>query len=317
MNDDLSRRDWMRGASVALGAMSVPALAFAAPPPSPPRDPFRYCLNTITISGQKLPLPEVIDLAAKAGYQAIEPWIREIDQYMKDQGNLKDLAKRIRDHGLVVPDAIGFPQWIVDDEAKRKQGLEEAKRCMDLVAQLGGERLAAPPAGATEQAVLDLFKVAERYRALLELGEKMGVTPQVELWGFSKTLSRLGETALVALETGHSKACILADVYHLHKGGSGFAGLRLLSPGAMQIFHMNDYPADPPRERITDAHRIYPGDGVAPLPQMLADLRKLGFVGFLSLELFNRDYWKQDAFEVAKTGLAKMKEVARKSLEIQ
>jgi hypothetical protein len=25
------------------------------------------------------------------------------------------------------------------------------------------------------------------------------------------------------------------------------------------------------------------------------------------LELFNRDYWKQDALEVAKTGLSKMK----------
>ena len=27
----------------------------------------------------------------------------------------------------------------------------------------------------------------------------------------------------------------------------------------------------------------------------------------LSLELFNRDYWKQDPLEVAKTGLAKVK----------
>jgi hypothetical protein len=31
----------------------------------------------------------------------------------------------------------------------------------------------------------------------------------------------------------------------------------------------------------------------------------------LSLELFNRDYWKQDALEVARTGLQKMRAVVR------
>jgi sugar phosphate isomerase/epimerase len=78
---------------------------------------------------------------------------------------------------------------------------------------------------------------------------------------------------------------------------------------------MNDYPTDPPRARITDAHRVYPGDGVAPLKAMLRDLRRLGFAGMLSLELFNRDYWKQDALKVAQTGLKKMKAVAQSSLE--
>jgi sugar phosphate isomerase/epimerase len=143
----------------------------------------------------------------------------------------------------------------------------------------------------------------------------MGVVAQVEVWGFSKSLSRLGETALVAIESGHPRACVLADVYHLHKGGSGFEGLKLLGPQALQVFHMNDYPADPPREKITDAHRVYPGDGVAPLKAMLRDLRRLGFAGFLSLELFNRDYWKQDAMLVARTGLEKMRAVAESSTE--
>src|SRR5262249_12380132 len=156
---------------------------------------------------------------------------------------------------------------------------------------------------------------AERYRALLELGDEMGVVPQVELWGFSKSLSRLGETALVAVESRHPKACVLADVYHLHKGGSGFAGLRLLSGQALQVRHMNDYPANPGRAEITDAPRVYPGDGVAPLVPMLRDLHAAGFRGVLSLELFNRDYWSLDAFQVARTGLEKMKAVAGRALE--
>ena len=56
------------------------------------------------------------------------------------------------------------------------------KRDMDLVARIGGLRIAAPPVGAYEPP-MDLAKIAERYRRLLELGRQMGVVPQLELWG--------------------------------------------------------------------------------------------------------------------------------------
>ena len=76
-----------------------------------------------------------------------------------------------------------------------------------------------------------------------------------------------------------------------------------------QVLHINDYPADPPREKADDSHRDYPGNGVAPLADMLTLLRASGGQKVLSLELFNRTYWTQDPLEVAKTGLAKMKRV--------
>jgi sugar phosphate isomerase/epimerase len=83
---------------------------------------------------------------------------------------------------------------------------------------------------------------------------------------------------------------------------------------AMHAIHMNDYPSEPNRERIADADRVFPGDGVAPLTTVLRDLRIAGFRGVLSLELFNREYWKQDAFLVAKMGLEKMRAAVEKSL---
>lgn len=307
--DLLSRRAWMGAATTTpllmAGTASVAATA--------PAGMFRFCLNTSTISGQKKPLPEMVEIAAKAGYDAIEPWIRDIDQYVQSGGSVRDLAKRIRDLGLTVEDAIGFPEWIVDDDGRRAKGLEEARRAMALVRELGGQRLAAPPVGATNERLADLGRATDRYRALCELGDRMDVTPMVELWGFSKTLNRLGETALVAVEAGHPRASVLADVYHLHKGGSSPEGLKLLSAAALPIFHMNDYPATPERAKIVDADRIYPGDGVAPLGAILRSLQGIGFQGALSLELFNRDYWKQDALLVARTGLEKMKAVVEKA----
>jgi sugar phosphate isomerase/epimerase len=273
---------------------------------------FRYCLNTSTIRGQKLPLTQVIDIAGKAGYDAIEPWIGEIEAHVAQGGSLGDLKKRISDHGMTVASAIGFAEWIVDDDVRRSKGLERARHDMDLVQQIGGKRIAAPPAGATDVENLDLLKAAERYRALLVIGDHIGVVPQVEVWGFSKTLSRLGQTVMLAIESGHPQACVLPDVYHIYKGGSDFTGLKLLSGAAVHVFHMNDYPAKPPRETIGDADRVYPGDGIAPLTEILTTMRDVGFDGYISLELFNESYWKQDPLEVARTGLKKMKAAVSK-----
>ena len=310
VNAPLSRREWLT--CVPVVAAAVATASEAAPEPRQ-GDPFVFSLNTSTISGQKPPLVQMIEITAQAGYGAIEPWVRDLDRHVQEGGSLKDAAKRIRDRGLLVPNLIGFFEWIVDDDARRRKGCEEARRCMDLAQQIGSQRLAAPPAGATNQVDLDLRQAAERYRALLEMGEQYGVIPQLELWGGSKSLSRLGECAYVALESGHPQACILPDVFHMYKGGNSFATLKLLGPDALQMLHLNDYPAVPPRPEITDAKRVFPGDGVAPLKQILGDLRRNGFRGVLSLELFNRDYWQRDALQVARTGLEKMRAVVRAS----
>lgn len=311
MTTSISRRNWFGVASAGLAASAGVRNASGATQTQTSGDakPFRLGLNTSTIRGQKLGIVEEVRLAGAAGYDGIEPWIGELDDYVRAGGDLSDLRKRIEDAGLEVYSAIGFPEWVVDDDSRRQKGLDEAKRNMEMLRQIGGARLAAPPAGATSVANIDLRRVAERYRALLEIGQNQGILPMLELWGFSKSLNRLGETAYVALETGHPQACILADVYHLHKGGSPLTGLGLLSASAYPIFHINDYPADPPRELIKDADRVYPGDGVAPLAEILGTLRRVGFQGFLSLELFNPTYWQQDPKQVVETGLKKMRDV--------
>ena len=293
--------------AAASHAAPIPRPVFKASQDAP--SGFRYCLNTSTIRGQELGIEKEVDVAAAAGYDGIEPWIPTLRQFVEKGGKLSDLAKRISDAGLTVDSAIGFAQWIVDDETKRKAALEEAKRDMDMLREIGGTRIAAPPVGAHQgdSPKIDLFVAAERFRALQDLGDQTGVVPQLEVWGFSKNLSRLGEVMFVIGETGHPKACLLLDIYHIFKGGSAFTGLDLFSDNALQDFHVNDYPATPERAEMNDSHRVYPGDGIAPMSKILNAIGGHGREITLSLELFNRDYWKQDALEVAKTGLSKMK----------
>lgn len=316
----MSEQGWTRrdvlGTGLGAGAAASLGLAGSVGVAASSEKAFgtvKYCLNTSTIRGQKVGLVREIEIAAAAGYDAIEPWIRSIEEFVKGGGSLKDLGKKIRDLGLTVESAIGFARWIVDDDAERAKGFEEAKRDLDWLQQIGGRRIAAPPVGAHDKGPVDLLKAAERYRQLCELGRQFGVVPEVEVWGFSKCLSRLGETAFVALESAHPDATILPDIYHLYKGGSDFAGLRLLSSSAVQVFHVNDYPADPPRASIADKDRVYPGDGVAPMNDILRSVMRPDRPIVLSLELFNPEYWKQDPMQVARTGLEKMKAAVAKA----
>jgi 2-keto-myo-inositol isomerase len=316
MNDSLNRREILMRTGAVAGAALLGGQAAAAAVAEQPAsaEPFRYCLNTGTIMGQKLTASQEVQVAADAGYSGIEPWIRTLRRHVEDGHSLADLRKQIADSGLTVESAIGFPAWAVDDDARRRQAMDEFRSDMDLIAQIGGKRIAAPPAGINQVRGMDLRKVAERYRAVLELGREAGVVPQLEIWGTAQTLGTVGEAAMVAIQSNHPEACLLLDVYHIFRSGTGFEGLRLLNGAAMHVFHVNDYPAEPPREQMNDSHRIFPGDGVAPMSQILRDLHATGFRGALSLELFNRDYWEQDAASVARTGLEKIRHAVQAAM---
>ena len=302
----MSRRDLLKTTGVATaGLLAASATTQAKPDRKSGSDPFRYCLNMSTIRGQELSVPGEVDVAGKAGYNAIEPWLGKLNDYKNNGGSLKDLRKRIEDHGLTVESAIGFARWIVDDDAQRAKGLEDARRDMDLLAQLGAKRIAAPPAGA--RSTVDPMAAAKRYRKLLEIGDEIGVVPQIEMWGGNPSIGRVSTAIYIAIEAGHPSACFLGDVYHTYKGGSDFAGLKMLGPQALQHFHWNDYPADPPLEKIGDQHRVFPGDGIAPIADITRGFLQVGATPVLSLELFNREYWAMDALEAARIGLDKMK----------
>ena len=313
-----SRREILGGAAALVGTAAVAgvsAVAEAQTPRNgarPANEPFGYCLNTSTIRGNNLDVMAQVDVAVKAGYSAIEPWVRDIDAFTAKGGTLKDLAKKISDSGLTVEDAIAFNSWLDDDDTRRAASMEQLKRDMDKLAQLGGKHIATPPGNNGSN--VPLAKAAQYYRAALELGETMGVQPLLELWGQSPVLGPLANGAHVAIETGRADASMLLDIFHLYKSSTSFASLRQVNGATLHVVHVNDYPAADDPAKLTDANRVYPGDGVAPLGDIFRSLRDSGFRGFLSLELFNRDYWKMSADENAKMGLEKTRAAVRKAL---
>jgi len=255
------------------------------------KSPFRISMNVSTIRGFNLPVEEQIDLTAEAGFDGIELWVSDVEKYIQGGGTPEALAERLKRTGLHLENMIAFSTWISDDPVKRFEGQKKMRQDMELTARLGGKYIAAPVQGIRSIEKSKLPEYAERYLQILESGDATGVSPILELWG-AGALNQLSDTASITIGTGHPKANMLLDFYHLYRGGNSFESLRQINCAMLPVFHINDYPAQPVRTELTDGDRVFPGDGICPFNEVLPLLYQLGFRGGLSVELFNKSYWE-------------------------
>lgn len=271
--------------------------------------PWPICLDTATI--RPASLQEKVRIAAKAGYDAIEPWDGELEQFEKEGGNLKDLGKEIRDLGLFVPSVIGLWNALPPTAELFEASLPDTRRRMRMAADIGSQHIQTIP-----NTVGDNYQqqwVAARYRDIVELARQDYNLEAALVFVKFFPLKTLGQAMAVALDANHPGARIIPDSYHMYISEGGFEGLPLINGRSIAIFQFADAPATPAVQQLEDSHRVYPGDGILPLARVLQDLKAIGFEKCLSLELYNPGYWKLNLQEVAETGLRKTLAVIREA----
>ena len=275
------------------------------------RGPGKFSMNASTLRGYGLTLLEQIKAVAKSEFRGYEPWMKDI-RAAKESGELDEACRVARDGGVTFVNGIAFGQWVNPDPAVRAAGLEETKHDMALLAEMGCPNVAASMFGVQKPGspIVPKEAIAERYAAVLDLGKAMGVRPLLEYWGHSVNLSRLEDALDVLKMLNRADAAVLADVYHTYRGGGSFAAYRSLSASTLPVLHVNDVPAGFARERLVDADRVWPGDGIAPWGEIFANLDAAGAEPWLSIELFNPAYWKTTPTETLRTGFGKLSRTA-------
>lgn len=265
--------------------------------------PFQLGLNTSTI--RPAGLVEKIQIAAETGYSAIELWNDDLTAYEESGGSLADIKKRLDDSGLSVPTVIALHGWLNTTGAEHAEAIEAAKRRMAQAAAVGSTYIISSP----PREVADLQLGGENYRELLELGREFGVKPAMEFLGFVAGVNQVQHAWEVMTVADHPDSTIVLDPFHIYRGGGEITDMAGIPGDKIAVFHFNDAPGHPAREEQSDADRVYPGDGILDLKQMIALLKDADYAGVISLELFNPSYWEQDPKEVARIGLEKMEAV--------
>ena len=314
----ISRREMLRIAGFSILGSSLISRIDAAGLPACSFDkkeklPFRISLNTSTISGYKLPIEEQIELCRDAGYDGIELWFRDVDDYVQKGGTHVRLASIIKDSGLYLENMIGFAPWLGDGN-----GMSQMKKEMETAAALGSKCIAATALGLNVNESINRNRFddySKKYRELLVFGDQIGVTPLLELWG-AGVLNQLSDAAHIAIGAKHEKASLLLDFYHLYRGDNAFESLSLINGLSLPLFHINDYPSVPAREQLNDEYRVFPGDGVCPFDKIIPLLYENGFRGGLSIELFNPHYWSDmKVKDLLKRGYESIVETIKKNLK--
>ena len=267
----------------------------------------RVAINPSTLRGYKLSLKEQVKAAVAAGYAGFEPWLKDVHA-AKASGELGDVIKIARDGGLSFINGIAFGQWAHPDGAIRAAGLEETKRDMAALAEMGCPRIAASMFGVQKPGSprLGMAEIAERFAPVCDLGAQTGIRPLLEYWGHSVNMCRLEDALEVLSLVGRPGTAVLADVYHTYRGGSDFAKFSDLRPEQLPVLHVNDYPVDRPRTSLVDADRVWPGLGGAPWGELFDRFAAANLDPWLSIELFNPNYWRTTPVETLKVGVEKM-----------
>jgi sugar phosphate isomerase/epimerase len=233
---------------------------------------------------------------AKAGIKYVEIIPPHLEEFVRKEG-LPAARRLLSDLGLTAVSSGGV-RGLAEPSPNRAQAIEDLKSKVALIAELGVDRMVCP-CGPSEKFVLDDYKRAQdNLREVGEIVKRYRVVAMLEFMRGSTFVGTLPTSLKLIRDTAHSNVKPMFDCYHFWAGLSKFEDLALIRPGEIHHVHFQDVP-DTPRELLDNTTRDIPGDGVSPLPGILQALRKQGYEGPLSVELFYRKLQQGDPYAVA------------------
>ncbi len=246
-----------------------------------------------------------IRIAGQAGYDVVELRDNKLDQFLT-QGSLDDVRRMLRETGVAAWTINAISRVGVDGPA----GTERAvARCRQLSRYAKAIEcpwvlvVPGPTEGRTDAQVMS--DTVATLGKMADAAAEFGVSVAFEFMGFPWAAVRdvAGAWAVVQ-ETNRPNLGIIVDTAHFYAGGSTLESIRQVDPKRLVVLHINDV-EDVPKPDITDGHRLYPGEGIIPLQDILGAVRATGWDGVLSVELFREEYWRQDPLTVAREAKAK------------
>ncbi|MDR1520842.1 MAG: sugar phosphate isomerase/epimerase [Planctomycetota bacterium] len=264
-----------------------------------------FGVNQATL--EKCRLPEFLAAAGKAGYEMVELREEKIAEYLVDRsiGDIRDLFRlnKVRPHTI---NALGM-STMLDAEGERKI-LKAAGDFAAKAAALDCPWIVACPGAKAKTTSWDeiVVRSAKTVGKMADIAWKRRVRLAFEFLGFGwSSAQTVSEAWAIVKAANRGNAGIAVDSAHFYSGSSNLAEISALPREAVAVFHVNDL-VDKAKDKIGDYDRVMPGEGVVPLRDIARELRRIGFAGVASLEIFNRGYHKRDPLEIARAGLGGM-----------
>lgn len=246
---------------------------------------------------KKNTLEEAIRAIAQIGYRGVEIMADVPHAYpaTMDKARRQEVKNLIRSLGLQVSNINAFtlfaqgdtyhPTWIEDSAAQRQKRIDHTLAAIELAAEFGAKTTSLQPGGPLIGTRLTREQAGERFaeglRRLLPAAKQAGVIlaiePEPGLFIESAEEYRHFKQQYFSKEPAVAMNC---DIGHLYCVGDDPAKVILAQPDQIAHIHLEDIGANRVHQHLT------PGKGAIDFPALFAAIGKIGYKGWVTVELY-------------------------------
>src|SRR2546425_6851356 len=266
----------------------------------------RFGLNGATTGPRDL----LTDLRAahEAGYHALELRDSKVEVYLKGGGSLYTLRNELSDAGLEAASVNALEHATLATGDARDVVLRRCRVLCEWAAAVDCPYVVVVPSPSTATRETERIPemTVDALRAMAAVAKPFGVRIGFEFLGFvTCSVNTLAKARQIVEAVRDPTVGLVLDAFHFYVGGSTVEMLAGLKAEQLFLVHLDDA-ENRPRQTLTDAHRLLPGDGVIPLRDLVGRVEALGYRGVYAIELFRPEYYEWDPVKLAQVALQKM-----------
>jgi 4-hydroxyphenylpyruvate dioxygenase len=241
-------------------------------------------IATVCLSGA---LPEKLEAAATAGFDGVE--IFENDLLTFD-GSPADARRIADDLGLAIPLYQPFRDFEAMPDAQRGRNLDRAERKFDVMEQLGCP-LVLVCSNVQAAALDDDARAAADLAAMAERAARRGMRVGYEALAWGRHVNRWRRAWEVVQRADHPALGLIVDSFHTLAVGDDPAGIADVPGERLFFVQLADAPKLVMDVLSWSRHfRLFPGQGGLDVAGFLRAVAASGYMGPISLEVFNDDF---------------------------
>jgi sugar phosphate isomerase/epimerase len=244
------------------------------------------------------PLDEKIAAAAAGGFRALTLWPDDVARARGAGIPLREIRRRLADQGLVVADLDPLLRWLPDEIVPPGVPAASEPEFYAIADALGARSLnLAQGFGAKA----DLDRAAEALAGVCDRAGEHGLLVTLEYLPWSGIPD--AATALAIVErASRANAALMIDTWHSFRGPTDERQLRALPGARVGSVQINDAPAAPAADLVTETleARLLPGEGAIPLVRWLRILDQIGSRAPIGVEVFSKALARLPAVEVGR-----------------
>ncbi|HWU64090.1 MAG TPA: bifunctional sugar phosphate isomerase/epimerase/4-hydroxyphenylpyruvate dioxygenase family protein [Ensifer sp.] len=253
-------------------------------------------IATVSISGE---FPEKLAAIARAGFTGVEIFENDFLTY---DASPREVARMVKDHGLTITLFQPFRDFEGMPEPQRKRNFERAERKFEIMGELGTD-LMLICSNVSPISLGGIDRAAGDFHELGELAARHGVRVGYEALAWGRHINDHRDAWEIVRRTDHKNIGLILDSFHTLSRKIDPNSIRSIPGDKIFIVQLADAPLIDMDLLYWSRHfRNMPGEGDLPVVDFMRAVAATGYVGPLSLEIFNDQFRGGSAKALAEDG---------------